>query len=56
MELSIALEMRHSASEMRTNRTGSRESFLSIAKDENLLFYQEGGRAEGKICRVADLE
>ena len=49
-------EMRHRAAQMGADRAGYGEAFVAIAKDEDLLVHQKGGRAEGKIRRVADLE
>jgi hypothetical protein len=56
METLVALEVRNRAAQMCADGAGNREALIAIAEYEDLFLYQEGGRAEGKVRRIADLK
>ena len=56
MEFLIALEVGNRAAQMRAHRAGNSESLVAIAKYVNLFLGEKGGRAEGEVGGVADLE
>jgi hypothetical protein len=56
MKLSIALEVRNRAAEMRADCAGHCKPFVTVAEYVDFLVGHERGLAEGEVGWISDLE